>query len=59
MDCSPPGSFDHGISPARILELAAISSPGDFHDPVIKPVSPAWQVDFLPLSHMGSQMTPD
>ena len=25
MDCSPPGSSDHGISQARILEWAAIS----------------------------------
>ena len=25
MDCSPPGSFDHGISQARILEWVAIS----------------------------------
>ena len=25
MDCSPPGSSVHGISQARILELAAIS----------------------------------
>ena len=25
MDCSPPGSFVHGISQARILEWAAIS----------------------------------
>ena len=27
MDCSPPGSSVHGISQARILEWAAISSP--------------------------------
>ena len=26
MDCSPPGSFVHGILPARILEWVAISS---------------------------------
>jgi len=25
--------------------------PGDFPDPGIKPVSPAWQADSLPLSH--------
>ena len=25
MDCSPPGSSDHGISQARILEWLAIS----------------------------------
>ena len=28
MDCSPPGSFVHGISQARILEWIAISSSG-------------------------------
>ena len=29
VDCSPPGSSVHGISQARILEWAAIPSPGD------------------------------
>jgi len=29
-------------------------SPGDLPDPGIKPTSPAWQVDSLPLSHQGS-----
>ena len=28
--------------------------PGDLPDPGIEPMSPAWQVDTLPLSHMGS-----
>ena len=41
MDCSPLGSSVHGISQARILEQAAISFPGDLHNPGIKPVSPA------------------
>ena len=27
---------------------------GDLPDPGIKPVSPAWQVDSLPLCHLGS-----
>ena len=31
--------------------------PGDFPDPGIKSVSPALQVDFLPLSHWGSPKT--
>ena len=39
MDCSPPGSSVHGISQARVLEQAAISFPGDLHNPGIKPVS--------------------
>ena len=30
------------------------SSPGDFLDPGIEPVSPALQANFLPLSHLGS-----
>ena len=29
MDCSPPGSFVHGIFQARILEWVAFPSPGD------------------------------
>ena len=31
--------------------------PGDLPNPGIKPVSPALQADFLPLSHLGSPMT--
>ena len=29
-------------------------SPGDLPDPGIKPTSPAWQVDSLPLHDLGS-----
>ena len=29
-------------------------SPGDFPNPGIKPASPTWQADSLPLSHQGS-----
>ena len=29
-------------------------SAGDFPDPGIEPISPAWQADSLPLSHLGS-----
>ena len=29
-------------------------SPGDLLDPGVKHVSSAWQVDSLPLSHLGS-----
>ena len=29
-------------------------SPEDLPDPGIKPASPAWQADSLPLSHLGS-----
>ena len=40
-DCSPPGSFVHGISQAKILEWVAISFSGDLPDPGIEPMSPA------------------
>jgi len=33
-------------------------SPGDLPDPGIKPVSPAWQVNSLSLSHSGSRKIP-
>ena len=39
MDCSPPGSFVHGILQARILEWVAMSFSRDLPDPGIKPVS--------------------
>ena len=39
VDYSLPGSSIHGIFQARILEWAAISSPGDPPDPAIEPVS--------------------
>ena len=52
MDCSSPGSSVHGISQARLLGWVAIS--GDLSNPAIEPMSPAWQVDSLPLSHQES-----
>ena len=42
----------YGIFQARTLEQ--VPSPGDLPYPGIKPTSPAWQVDSLPLSHQGS-----
>ena len=51
MDCSPPGSFVHGILQARMLAAAAAKSlqscemlfppPGDIPSPGIEPLSPA------------------
>ena len=44
MDCSPPDSFVHGISQARVLDWVAISFPGGgggLPDPGIEPASPA------------------
>ena len=51
MDCSLPGSSDHGILQARILEFP---SPGDLPHPGMEPSSLALQEDSLPLSHLGS-----
>ena len=31
-------------------------SPGDLSDPEIKPISPAWQANSLPLSRLGSPL---
>ena len=50
MEDSPPGFSVHGISSQEYWE---IPSPGDLPNPGIKPASPAWQVDSLPLSHLG------
>ena len=54
MDCSSLGSSVHGTSQGRKLERVAILSPGDLHNPGIKPTSPALQADSLLLSHLGS-----
>ena len=57
MDCSPPGSSDHGISQASILEWVAISFSRGSSDPGIEPlppVSPALAGDSTLLSHQGS-----
>ena len=58
VDCGLLGSSVHGILQARILEWAAFPSPGGLPDPGIEPTSflclPHWQVDSLPLTHLGS-----
>ena len=55
MDYSPPGSSVHGILQARILEwVAMVHGSGDLPGPGTEPVSPALQVDSLPLRHQGS-----
>ena len=41
MDCSPPGSSVHGLLQVRILEWAALPSPGDLLGPGIELRSPA------------------
>ena len=50
---SLPGSSVHGILQARILEWAAIPSPGDLPDPGIETGSPALQADSLPAEPPG------
>ena len=58
MDCSPPGSFVHGISQARILEWAVISfSRGSVSAQGSNPHLPHWQVSSISLSHQGSPKT--
>ena len=47
MNYNPPRFFIHGILQARILEWAAIPSPGDLPDPGIEPGLPALQADSL------------
>ena len=57
MDCSPSGSFVHGISQTSILEWVA-TPPEDLLNLVIKPESPASPAlaghFFFPLSNQGS-----
>ena len=56
MDCSPRGSFVHGILQARILEwVEPFRSPGAVPDPGIEPGSPVLQVDSLPLEPPGNR----
>ena len=56
-DYSPPGSCVHGVIQARILEWVAISScrgssPPRHQTHILWLLH--WQVDSLPLSHLGS-----
>ena len=39
MDCSPPGSSDHGILQARLLEWIAIPFSRDLPNPEMEPMS--------------------
>ena len=57
VDCSPPGSSDHGILQARILEWVAMPSSGGSSQPRIwNGIScvPVFQAYSLPLSRGGS-----
>ena len=53
MDCSPPGSSDHGISQARVLDWVPFPSPGDLPDPGIETASPALAGGFLTTEPPG------
>ena len=52
MDCSPPGSFVHGISQARILEWIAISFSENLLNPGMEP-TPALQADSFTAEPRG------
>ena len=54
MECSPSGSAVHGFSRQEHWSGLPFPSPGDLPNPEIKPTSPAWQVDSLPLGHPRS-----
>ena len=56
MDCSPPGSFVHGILHAVILEWVAFPLSRDLPNPGIKPRSPARQADALPSEPPGKPL---
>ena len=54
---SPPGSSVHGDSPDKNTRVSCHALlQGDVPDPGIKHLSPAWQADSLPLSHLGSPL---
>ena len=55
MDCNPPGSSLHGISQARMEWVALSSARGSSWSKIQTHIMYlALQVDFLPLSHLGT-----
>ena len=55
MDCSLLGSsLSMGFPRQEYWSGLPFPPPGDLSDPGIEPVSPVWQVNSLPLSHLGS-----
>ena len=52
IDCQAPLSM--GFPRQEYWSGLLFSSPGDLPNPGIKPTSPVWQADSLPLSHLGS-----
>ena len=53
MDCSPPGSFVHGILQGRILEWVAMPSSRGSSQPRDYTPAPALQADSLPSEPLG------
>ena len=54
MDCNPPFPPSMGFFKPEYWSRLPFPSPGDLPNPVIRPLSPAWQADFWPLNHLGS-----
>ena len=49
-------SLSKGFSKQEYWRELPFTFPGDLPDPGIKPASPAWQADSLPLSHRRSPL---
>ena len=56
MDCSPTGSFVHGILRQEYWSALLFPSPGDLPNPGIKPGFPALQADSLPSEPPGKSI---
>ena len=56
MGCSPPGSTVHWILQQEHWSGLPFPPPGGLPQPGIEPMSPAWQLDSLPLSSLGSPL---
>ena len=54
MDCSPLAPLSLGFPRQKHWSGLPFPSPGDLPDPGTEPVSPALEVDSLPLGHQGS-----
>ena len=55
MDYSPPWNSVQGLLQARILEWAAIPSPGELPYPGTEPGPPTWWADSLPSEPPGKE----
>ena len=58
MDCSPPGSFIHGISDKNTGVGYHLPSPGDLPGPGIEPMSPALGGRFFTTEPPGKPLVP-